>query len=86
MMHKFVYYQDPGHGWVAVKRELIDALGLAKQITAYSYQRGQTVYLEEDCDAPLFINTLRERGETVVLRSAHTDRNSHIRGYARFAA
>jgi hypothetical protein len=50
----FVFHHDPGHGWVAVKRSFLHTLGIADRITSYSYQRGATVYLEEDCDASTF--------------------------------
>lgn len=52
----FKYYQDAGHGWVAVKRQLLHDLGIADKISPYSYQKGKTVYLEEDCDASTFFN------------------------------
>lgn len=43
-------------------------MGIDQQITGYSYQRGDDVYLEEDCDAELFIKTKRSRGEAVGFR------------------
>ncbi len=36
-------------------KKLLDELGIATKITAYSYQRGDYAYLEEDCDATLFV-------------------------------
>ena len=50
----FRAYTDPGHGWIAVKRNVLDILNIADKITPFSYQKGHTVYLEEDCDASLF--------------------------------
>jgi hypothetical protein len=78
---KFKYYQDPGHGWVAVKRELVEKLGLKFTISHYSYQKGKTVYLEEDCDAHLLVDALKQRGMRVELIDKHTNLRSPIRSY-----
>ena len=63
---KVKYYTDPGHGWVAVKRKLLNDLGIADKITYFSYQKGQTVYLEEDCDLATFATAMNLRGVTKV--------------------
>jgi len=52
--NSFNYYIDSGHGWVAVKRKLLIQLNILKQITGFSYQKGKTVYLEEDHDTRIF--------------------------------
>ena len=31
-MHKFIFHADPGHGWLAAKRSLIERLDLLTQI------------------------------------------------------
>jgi hypothetical protein len=82
---KLKFYSDPGHGWLAVKRKVIYDMDLAGKITPYSYQRGQTVYLEEDLDANLLINTLRDRGIEITLLEKSTNKYSPIRSYDRFA-
>ena len=49
---------DAGHGWLAVSfAELADIGAAIDDFSNYSFiNRGaQTVYLEEDCDAPAFI-------------------------------
>lgn len=80
------FYADPGHGWGAVKRKVLDQLGIANQITAYSYQKGQTVYLEEDCDLSTLVTALALKGETVQYKEKHTNKYSPIRSYDRFVA
>lgn len=55
MSNKFNFYSDAGHGWLAVKKQLVWDLGLADAISQCSYEKGKTVYLEEDCDAPKFL-------------------------------
>jgi hypothetical protein len=57
---KFNYYRDAGHGWVAVKKNILEKIGVANKITEYSYQREKMAYLEEDCDMSTFINAFRE--------------------------
>jgi hypothetical protein len=81
---KFKYYTDPGHGWVAVKRALLEELGITNQITAFSYEQGQTVYLEEDCDAGVLIKTLENQGTNVELVQRNTNNRSPIRSYQNF--
>lgn len=51
--NKLKFYSDAGHGWLAVKRELVDVLKI--EVSSFSYQKGKTVYLEEDSDATMFI-------------------------------
>jgi hypothetical protein len=83
---KIKFYSDPGHGWAAVKRDLINSLGIADKISYYSYQKGNTVYLEEDCDLSTLITTLKDKGVTVTFDERHTNNRSPIRSYEQFKA
>jgi hypothetical protein len=83
---KIKIYSDPGHGWGAVKRKVLDDLGIASKITPYSYQRGDTVYLEEDCDLTTLTTAASARGIWIEHVEKHTDRRSPIRNYERFKA
>jgi len=78
---KITVYTDPGHGWAAVKRDLLVKFGIADKVSTYSYQRGKTVYLEEDCDLSLLIGALKARNITPQWDERHTDRRSPIRSY-----
>ena len=60
-MLKLKFYTDPAHGWVAVKLHVLYDLGLIEKVSPYSYIRGKTAYLEEDCDASLLISTLQDK-------------------------
>jgi hypothetical protein len=73
-----VFHADGGHGWLAVKRKLLVELGLESAISSYSYQKGGTVYLEEDCDAPKLLNAIKDYD--YVITESYRDR-SPIRGY-----
>ena len=81
---KLNVYNDPGHGWVAIKRSVLIKLGIEHKITSYSYQRGQTVYLEEDCDAYTLISAAHDAGITFGFVHKHTDKRSPIRSYDYF--
>jgi hypothetical protein len=51
---KLYIHSDGGHGWLAVKRGMLKSLGIENKISRCSYQRGNTVYLEEDVDLSTF--------------------------------
>lgn len=79
---KYDFISDPGHGWLKVKRSELNILGIDQQITSYSYQRGEWVYLEEDCDASLFERAKKERSQIVRYRERNAAyRASRIRNY-----
>jgi hypothetical protein len=84
---KIKFYSDPGHGWYAVKRKLIVELGLIGEISGFSYQRGKTVYLEEDSDAPKVFRALNQQGydtATIVRPILATNTPHRIRNYESF--
>lgn len=55
-MKEYKFITDPGHGWLVVPLAEVRASGA--KISAYSYIRGNMAYLEEDCDAGAFTDTL----------------------------
>ena len=83
---KIKFYADPGHGWAAVKRKVLYDLGIAGQVTYYSYEKGNTVYLEEDHDLGLLIQALKDRGIGYSFVEKHTNRYSPIRNYNHYFA
>jgi len=80
-MLKINYFTDPGHGWAACKIETLQSLGIADQISHYSYMRGKTAYLEEDCDFSILIGALQTAGTEYQIIEKHTDRRHPIRSY-----
>ena len=78
------YHHDPAHGWMEVKRELLTTLGIPHLISSYSYQKGDRVFLEEDCDAPVLIRLLGELGIRYTTIERHTDADHWIRGLDRY--
>lgn len=81
---KITFFNDNGHGWYAVKRKILESMGLLDKISPYSYQRGQTVYLEEDTDAALFFDKLNEEERKIVTTKSSYSNISPIRYYERF--
>jgi len=82
----FNLYADPGHAWLSVKKQFLVELGIDSTVTGYSYQRGDTAYLEEDCDLSVFLAALKKVGIEADIRSHHTNRRSKIRSYASYQA
>lgn len=78
------FYEDAGHGWLAVPLPLLDKLGIIDQISSYSYMRGMLAHLEEDCDYSRFALAMRDAGLTFKVRVHRTDNRSRIRGYDQF--
>jgi hypothetical protein len=80
---KFRLISDPGHGWLEVPLDLLKVLGIKDQITVYSYLKGDLAYLEQDCDAALFVQTARAQGITVDYEDVYQD-PTPIRNFKRF--
>lgn len=80
------YYSDPGHGWLHVKYDELVELGITDKISAYSYRRGNDVYLEEDCDMATFMNAMEAKGITIKLGYINErERDSFIRGLRKYS-
>ena len=80
---KLTFYADPGHGWLEVDRSDLDALGIIDKVSRYSYSKGEKAYLEEDCDAGLFIETAKGNGWTINIQEMYQE-NTPIRNYQPF--
>lgn len=83
---KYDFYADQAHGWLKVKRsELID-LNILSEITGYSYQKNDYVYLEEDQDLSTFIRAMEAKNVQVQFMEHYSSRESRIRYYNNFQA
>jgi len=78
---RYVYEQDPGHGWLEVPLSELSRLGIAGSISAYSYRNGAFAYLEEDLDMRVFLAAKQAVGEPVEVAERHVE-HTPIRGYA----
>lgn len=82
-MYRFI--EDPGHGWLEVPRSELRELGILDTISPYSFQAGEMVFLEEDCDAPRFSDAYKaEYGEAPDYTTFFED-PTEIRSYSRFS-
>lgn len=88
-MKKYVHHIDSGHGWLEVPYREMRIAGLdMSQISSFSYahvndQYVPTLYLEEDCDMPLFLNALNANGVDFELVEQHHDGDAFIRELGR---
>jgi hypothetical protein len=81
----YIFFSDPGHGWIKVSRAEINKLGIGDKISRCSYQRGNFVYLEEDGDATLFSRTKQACGELITYVERYSNRLSKIRSYESYS-
>jgi len=81
------FHSDAGHGWLQVTTHQLAELGIYNQVSRYSYinlaysndDESYDVYLEEDCDAPLFLNALKEQGIKFTINNIDDGDHSFIR-------
>jgi len=82
-----IVYNDPSHAWGKVKRKVLENLGLSQQVSSYSYQYKDNVYLEEDADLSLVCRHLLFNTDVQIkFVEKHTNRDSRIRSYERYVA
>jgi hypothetical protein len=87
-MTNFIWHSDPSHAWLEVTRKHLKVLGIENKVSEYSYQFGDRIYLEEDCDAPLFFKAADSAGFTVnslAISEMHTDTESEVRSYESYS-
>jgi hypothetical protein len=65
--------EDPGHSWIMVPYKDLMESGVETKVSGYSYRNRQFVWLEEDCDAPLFCNAMEKLGYTLKLTFIDVD-------------
>lgn len=75
------FFADPGHGWLKVERKWLKTLNIANKISSCSYERGNDVYLEEDCDASMFLTVAKRQGIEIKTDECRTSKSSKIRSY-----
>jgi hypothetical protein len=78
------FYCDPSHGWLKVKLSELNKLGIGHKISHCSYTKGEYAYLEEDCDASLFLEEQKKRGVEIKVREHNSNKSSVIRNYQHY--
>jgi hypothetical protein len=86
-MKTYIWAVDAGHEWLAVKKQELVDLGIAHKISAYSYEKGATAYLEGDCDAAVFFDAYKQKHgvEPKTKTGKHWDRQP-CRSFAQYQA
>jgi len=80
---KLTFINDPGHGWLSVSNKDVKELGIADRISRFSYMSPTRSYLEEDCDAGIFIDAAKEAGWELELKNSYCE-TTPIRNYPDF--
>lgn len=78
MSQRYDFFKDPGHGWLRVPVQELHELGIAGQISRYSYRNGTVAYLEEDCDLEAFCAAKRLCDHTWSLESHMTIHSTDV--------
>lgn len=90
---RYTFTSDPGHGWLVVPVKDIAKLNIAQDISGFSYlsPRGGKAYLEEDGDAPRFVEAYAKHyglDENALWKTIsvtnNMDRQATCRSYDRF--
>ena len=79
----YEFHSDAGHAWLAVPIKELEELNIANKISTFSYMKDGVAYLEEDCDAGIFIKSFFEkyRKDIEFEEIAYCSGLSFIRGY-----
>ena len=77
----FDMYSDSGHGWLKVKIDLLQKMGITDKITYYSYEKGEYAYLEEDSDLSTFYHDYEDKFGVKIKFREHYSECSKIRRY-----
>jgi len=76
------FHTDPGHGWLEVKYSELKDLGIEDKISSYSYIKDDVVYLEEDCDAAVYLDAMKAKSKEVeIIELIQLDNYHEIRQY-----
>jgi|TARA_E500000305_G_C3866590_1_gene163131 hypothetical protein len=79
MSYKF--HADAAHGWLEVPLDDVYTIGLSlENFSPYSYREADTLYLEEDRDASIFMNAYKAmKGELPEVIGGQNVQESPIR-------
>jgi len=76
----YIFFSDPGHGWLEVDVAELYRLNLHDKMSGYSYRHADKLraYLEEDRDMAIFLDEKDRRGEKFELLDIY-DHDSKVR-------
>jgi len=86
---EYRFFEDEGHGWLAVPENEVHELAIAVSSCSYM-DRGSNatgrrfIYLEEDCDLSTFLRAREATGRPVTYYVITTEGDSFIRSLPRY--
>lgn len=83
-INKYDFFEDPYHGWVKVNIKELEELGIAEEISEFSYMDEEFVYLEEDADLSTFGYAKEKIGPKLEFTMHLSEGPSPIRKYKRY--
>jgi hypothetical protein len=86
MIKTITYHTDPSHGWIKVSLKDKVLQSILKEVSPFSYVSNTSIFLEEDCDASLYIQKLKDLNIPYKFKTMHTNRRSKIRAYHRYCS
>jgi len=85
MIKEFTFHSDPGHGWLEVGYDMLEKLRITSKVSTYSYRKGNTVYLEEDCDTGVFLDAFKAHNPEIDIKFKEVhEENTPIRNYTHY--
>jgi len=66
-----IFHTDAGHAWLEVP--IADYPDAIDHGTGYGFQKGWTIYLEQDCEAPSFLRAHPEISSTDIKHESWID-------------
>lgn len=78
------FHHDSGHGWLQVTWERVLEFKLKSKISPFSYVDAEYLYLEEDCDAPIFHEAAKRHGYDLRIIDVNDGDESFIRWKPRY--
>lgn len=82
----FIWHVDVRHEYLEVPKNIIEETGLTKEISHYSFVKGDVVFLEGDVDAAKLIDTLNDQGHLLEFEENVIQGESVINRYDRYTA
>lgn len=83
-MNTFTMHSDPAHGWLEVSIQDVRRVQLdTSDFSQYSFIRGERLFLEEDCDAPLFMRCWEIYVGPLAITEKHSGYDHWIRALTR---
>lgn len=79
----FTMIDTGGHAYLSVPKQLIIDLGLTDKISGYSGLSATRVYLEEDCDAPMFLHVLDKEGVLYTVKDGYNPKFNITHNYSK---